>query len=308
MLRRVGTAAVSISLLFSISLPKVFAADPVPCINPISATVGNLCIVEVQTKGVNDEEDQDFVILANLTSLRFAPTNLRLQYVNSNGVYDSGISIGSFDPGQVKIYVNSTLANINPGADNLPMALASSGGSLRIARATSSTNPTPITIYDQLGWGITSLSETAPVAEQSLATTIARRMVGGVAQDTGNNGADFEMSGLACPGAAFNELQPFVTDDAGQSIDAWVELRGTSNSPGDCTLVTATGEIYEIPAVDLPLGGELSVINGALDSNNQPTLPRSWLPTPTVEFALKPVTIRVIFYILYVALKVIHII
>lgn len=268
-MKRAGILGLVLGLIFWV-LPTQIARAVLPCTSPTSATQGNVCITEVQTIGATGDETEDFVILSNLTGLSFAPSNLRLQYLNSAGVLDSSLSPGSFLAGETKVYVSSNLKPVNPSAGTLSLPLASSGGSLRVVRATSSSNPTPLTYYDQLSWGSGVVTEGSPVAVQSNAATISRKLVAGDVQDTDNNSADFETLGLDCQGALFNEVQPFVTNAVGESIDAWVELKGTSDTHGDCSLLTAAGDNYDIPASDIPANNELVAITGATDSLGQP--------------------------------------
>src|SRR3989344_1507124 len=263
-MKRAGILSLVLGLIFW-SLPTQIAHVILPCTSPTSATQGNICITEVQIIGATGNETEDFVILSNLTALPLTLSNLRLQYLNSAGVYDNSISPGSFLAGETKVYAGSSLKPVNPAAGTLSLPLASSGGSLRVVRATSSTNPAPIAYYDQLSWGMSVPTEGSPVLVQPNATTISRKEVAGVVQDTDNNLADFETLGLDCQGVLINEVQPYVTNDIGESIDAWVELRGTSDTHGDCSLLTATGDNYDVPASDMPANSELVAINGATD-------------------------------------------
>ena len=275
MKRRVGFFALVLSLLlFSLPLQALtaLAATPPPCTTPTSTTQGNICILEVQTQGVAANEDEDFVIIANLTAQNLTSTLIQLQYFNDVGVLDSSLSLGTFSAGQIKVYASTSVRTLNSTANKLetsaavPIALASKGGTLQLSRTSGSVT----TVYDKVGWGSAALSETAAAPLPGPITTLARKQVNNVVQDSDNNSNDFAAVPLVCQGAAFNEIQPFVTDEVGESIDAWVELLGTATISGDCALLTGTGDAYIIPGTNMPTLNELTTISGALDSQNKP--------------------------------------
>ena len=258
------------SLLYNV-VPVGAAA--LPCTTPTSTTAGNLCIVELQTKGADGNEDEDFVIIANTTSFSITLSSVQLQYVNSNGVLDASISAGSgsMAPGQLKMYVSDSLTALNGSAAKLAstsakISLASSGGTLQIAKVLSSGT----TIYDKVGWGSASSNEKQAAPIQNDKSTLIRRQVNNIFQDTDENSSDMINQSLSCRGPTINEIQPFVTDELGQSIEAWVELSGNGNLPGDCTLLTGSGDSYLIPSADQPTTvGSLATINKGLDASNR---------------------------------------
>lgn len=266
-------AAVLLSMTLLYGFAPVSAAA-LPCTTPTSVTAGNLCIVELQTRGADGNEDEDYVIIANPTSFAITLSSVQLQYINSNGVLDASISAGSGSilPGQLKMYVSDSLATLNGSAAKLTgstakISLASAGGTLQIAKVLTSGT----TIYDKVGWGSASADEKLPVPLQPDKTTLIRRQVAGVFQDTDDNSTDIISQPLSCRGPDINEIQPFVTDELGDSVDAWIELAGNGNAPGDCVLLTGAGDSYIIPAADQPLvAGSLAAINRGLDSTNQP--------------------------------------
>jgi hypothetical protein len=268
MKKRVGQLTL-VLLLLVFCLPAAAFAAPLPCTTPTSATQGNLCILEFQTRGATGSEAEDFVIIQNTTTTKFTTTNLQLQYLNDQGILGERISLGSFDPGEIKTYISDSLVATNPSVSKLtPIVLQNSGGSIRVARATSSTNPTPTVIYDQVSWGSGIAKEGLPLAILPAGSTFARHNINGIIQDVDDNDIDFDINPLDCTGADINEIQPFVTDEAGGSIDAWVEFNGTSTTNGDCLLLTANSDSYTIPAADLPVNGEAKVVNRVLDSQN----------------------------------------
>jgi hypothetical protein len=269
MLRRVGPLSLAFVLVFSLLtvLPRVSAAST--CTTPVSISIGNICVAESQTAGAAGEEDQDYVVITNPTALTFAPTNVRLQYVNSQGILDSSLGPGSFAPGETKTFVSSSLKSVNPDALNLTLPLASSGGSLRLVRLASSTSETILTTYDQVGWGSSMVGEGSPLAVQTSAARYVRQTINNQLQDTDNNTADFIITLYDCPGASIDEIQPFVTDSSGQAVDAWIELLGNVPPVGDCRLITGAGDVYKIPAADMPNQGELSLIDHANDGQGQ---------------------------------------
>lgn len=256
-------------LLPLVSILRPVQAAALPCTTPTTTTAGNLCIVEIQTKGADGSEDEDFVIIANPTSFSITLSSVQLQYVNSNGVFDTSISAGSgsMAPGQLKMYVSDSLTGMNASAAKLSgtsakISLASSGGTLQIAKVLTSGT----TIYDKVGWGTTVANEKSAAPFQSIAATLVRRQVGGIFQDIDDNSADIINQPLTCRGVGISEIQPFVSDSLGQSIDAWVELVSNGVLAGDCTLLTGSGDVYTIPAADQPLGaGAFATINRGID-------------------------------------------
>lgn len=252
---------------------KLHAASPLPCTTPNTASTGNLCIIELQTKGADGAEDEDFVIIANPTSFSITLSSVQLQYLNSNGVVDASISAGSgsMAPGQVKTYVSDSLTLLNPSASKLSsstakLSLASGGGTFQIAKVLSSGT----TIYDKVGWGSALANEKLPAPAQNIGATLVRRQIGGVFQDADDNSTDILNQAIGCRGALINEIQPFVTDEAGNSIDAWIELVGNTAVSGDCSLITGSGDMYALAAADLPLNnGDMTVINRGLDGLGQ---------------------------------------
>lgn len=246
-------------VLFILLSPKTILAAPV-C---------SLCILEIQTEGANGDEGEDFVIVQNITSSNLT-TNLQLQYLNSQGVLDKTLSLGTMNAGQIKIFVSDALKTVNSSASSLNMALASSGGTLRIVKVASSTTPNNIiTTYDKLGWGATSIQETSPASVPPSGATLSRRVDNNLVQDTDDNANDFETLGLNCQDVAFSELQPFVTNDIGQTINAWIELTGVVPDTTDCLLLTASGDSYNIPAASLPALDEIKIVDTGLDNQNQ---------------------------------------
>lgn len=222
-----------------------------------------VCIIELQTLGVNGNEDEDFVVITNRGTTNV--TSLQLRYFNADGVLSetSSVSIGTLNAGVSKAFVSSVLSGSNPGADSLKtMALASRGGALVIGKTNSSA------VFDTVGWGsIAKMYESSPVQAHVAGTTLARSFVGGTYVDSNDNAADFIASSSGCRGALFSEVQPNVTDIHGNTQAAWVELAGTRDDPGQCYLVNSSNEVYLVDEQALPKTNELSVLSAVSDAD-----------------------------------------
>lgn len=260
-MKRVLSGVLIIGLLIGM-VPLYAAHAASPC---------TLCILEISTQGLHGEEDQDFVVIGNVGTTKISTSGLQLRYFTDKGLQANSIGIGSsFEPGQLKMYASKPLADLNTGITNtFDFGLYSAGGGLQIVRAGSTT-----TIYDKVGWGSGLMAETTPIAAAPAGTTIARKRLQGVPQDSDNNASDFEFHEASCRGIEISEVQPFVADPDGQATEAWVELVGGSDMPGDCLLTTKQGDAYMIPAVDMPKTGEIKVINRGLDAQGQVVLLR----------------------------------
>lgn len=233
--------------------------------NALAASVPacSLCILEVGAQGLAGQEDQDYVIVANVTGSNITSTSIQLRYFNSAGIQDSVLGIGTFTAGQVKVYASDALRDINPAATKLTLPLYSQGGRLQIARSTTSTT----TIYDQVAWGNATGGEGSFAQPISAGAGLGRKSLDGIPQDTNSNESDWELTQSTCANVAISEIQPFVTDSVGRTTDAWVELRGLSDTVGECRLVTEAGDTYIIAEADMPPPGNLAVISSALDTH-----------------------------------------
>lgn len=244
-----------VSCLFSIVSLLVGCLPVLAVAAPVSAC--SLCILEVGTLGAAGQEDQDFVVVANVTTSNITSTSIQLRYYNSKGVLDSALGIGTFTPGQVKVYATDSLKELNPTATKLTLPLFSGGGRLQIARLTT-------TVYDQVAWGTAVGAEGSAAQAPSPGATLTRRQVAGIVIDTNQNSSDFAVTTLGCTGVEITEIQPFVTNKDGQVINAWVELKGTSGDVGNCRLQTAAGDIFIIPIEDMPGPGQTAVVTSGM--------------------------------------------
>jgi hypothetical protein len=236
-------------------LPRYAAHAVSPC---------TLCILEVSTQGLHGEEDQDFVIVANVGTTKISSSGIQLRYFTDKGLQANIMGIGTFEAGQVKVYASKPIADVNGSVTGVfDFGLYSGGGSVQIARTS--------TTYDKVGWGTSVTAETAPVAAAPAGATLARKRVGGVPQDTDNNALDLELTNATCQGVDITEIQPFVADLDGRPMDAWLEVTSNTSTPGDCLLTTKAGDTYTIPSADLPHTGETKVLNRGLDAQGQIT-------------------------------------
>jgi hypothetical protein len=255
-MKRLLFAVMTLGLLVGI-LPRYFVSAAGPC---------TLCIVEVGTIGLNGEEDQDFVIMANTSPSRISASGIQLRYFTDKGLQANSFGIGTFEAGQTKVYSSKSIADVNAGVTNtFNFGLFSGGGSLQIARTTG----TSTSVYDSVGWGSAVVGEGVPAPALFAGGTLARKQIAGMPQDTDNNNTDFESVEADCRGIGIVEVQPFVADADGQAIDAWLEVNGGSDKPGDCLLVTKSGDSYHVPAADLPLTGETKVLNRGINAQGE---------------------------------------
>lgn len=225
-------------------------------------------ILELQVRGVADlNGDQAFVNVANSNA---TSATVKIQYFRADGVQVDGYTSPSFTiPAMsTKVVVAAGLSGSNPGQSSLgPMIMNPDGGALRLVKTT-----TGEPVCDTVGWGDESLMfETSPTLKPLPGQTLSRiQLANGSFQDTNNNLVDFEVYQPDCVAADILEVQPFVVDSSGQDIDAWIELSGKSSKRGDCSLITSNGDSYIIPGADLPLIGEVTVINRGLNASNTP--------------------------------------
>lgn len=239
-----------------------------PLSRPVTAEGENcsLCILEFQTTSATDESE-DFVIIGNGTLTSQSLSSVQLQYVNSNGVLDSKINLtGTLLPGQFKVYVSESLKQFNPSASALPFALFSGGGTLQIYKQLTSSS----TLYDRVGWGDAVTYEGTPIVPSfSVRNHFLRQLAlaPSVTVDTGQNQTDFFLQSEQCVGLRLTEIQPFVTDAIGQSIDAWAEIQLTTEASDitDCVLATTLPTAYKLPSTLFDGSAELVVIAGAAD-------------------------------------------
>lgn len=123
-------------------------------------------------------------------------------------------------------------------------------------------------MYDTVGWGSAVNAEEAAALPPIAGMTLARRQANGVLQDTNSNYQDFYPHDPECAGQEIQEIQPFVTDEFGQTKDAWVEVASYAHGPEGCLLITKAGDVYEIPSVDYAPEG-LNVIASGIHASGQ---------------------------------------
>lgn len=256
-LRRLVIAVVSTSL--------VLGMVPVPV---SAASNCQLCIVEVHAASEIGElseqlPSEDYLIVYNrsLTSL----SSIKLLYRTAAGLLVDSVSmsVGTIPVGGTKVFAGAGILQLNGTATSLgEMNLHPAGGVLQLAKATA----TSTTTYDQVAWGTAPNAEGSPVSAPSLGQSFSRILVDGIVQDSGDNAADFQLTDVNCVGAQITEIQPMVADAAGAPLEAWIELVGIDKVVGNCQLVTLGGDLYDIPAADLPIPGQTVVINRGINS------------------------------------------
>lgn len=236
---------VVIVTVFGFSCQALFVSAATPC---------DVRILEIATVGMLgetflDREAQDMIIVQNLNLTTSA--TVKAVYMQSNGVPSELLtfSLGNVPAGGIKMFVSPALEALNPEATVVGnMSFASAGGTVRVERSSGGT------YCDMLGWGDAVMSEgdPAPVIPEG-ATLVRSQDEARSPVDSDNNLSDFSIMTSTCMPPEFREIQPFVTDESGASLAAWVEVFGTREPVGDCVLSTHQGERYTISALDLPL-------------------------------------------------------
>lgn len=232
---RVVNVLVIISLSALLIIPKSKATEAVP--------LCTLCILEFSTTSILGEE-YDFVTIGNSTISSISLSSVQLQYLNSDGVYDSKISLsGTLSPGQTKTFVSNALKTFNPSLSSLPMGIFSGGGSLRLIKVLTSST----TIYDTVGWGSANTYEGQPINVGDMSKQYIRLTTDdGVVIDTDDNQYNFYQSDVDCSGLRINEIQPFATDDEGRATESWVEISHSQKTTDECFIASSLGNYYQI--------------------------------------------------------------
>lgn len=236
----------------------------------MAATSCDVKILEIATSGVGgetelDRESQDILTVKNMNPTTSA--TVQLVYYQANGLKSeaNSVSLGTIAADTTRTYVSPALAPMNPSATVLTaLSLAQTGGTVLVQRTTGAV------FCDEVGWGTAVVSEALPAIAPRSGETIYRISSAGTPQDSNNNAADFRSAPATCSAPEFSEVQPFVTDQVGGAVEAWVELSGMEAVQGDCQLISSNGDSYTIPAVDLPGEGQKHVINRGLDANSLP--------------------------------------
>lgn len=221
----------------------------------------SLCILEIGTAAEYGEE-YDFVIIGNSTASSISLSSIQLQYFNNLGVYDSKINLsGTLLAGQTKIFVSEEIKKYNPSSSSLSFSLFSGGGSLKLIKVLTSST----TEYDTVGWGLTVLSESAPVSPNENYIFYRNLNINNEVIDTGNNANDFINSTDDCDGIKINEVQPFATDFKGEAIESWVELIVLDRTMNECSIVTNEGKFFTFDASSLGEAGDIFAINSVIN-------------------------------------------
>ena len=261
-MRRVGEVTAALGLLICM-LPfrSLLAVGPIDC---------TVCIIEVQTQGINSATE-DYVVLANNSNDVFqasAANPITLKYFTAGGANTKSRDIiitTSLAANSAMAFVSDSLHLANPAITVFPSGLAFSdtGGTVQLLQNAQ--------ILDQVGWGTASLRESVAASTHKAGASLTRHQSGAGWQDSGDNSADFAASPHACYGLALNEIQPFGVDTTGDDIDPFIEL--LSNSPDsanqDCPM-QINGDRWNIAAGDINIG--LFVVTQLLDgsANTQP--------------------------------------
>ncbi|HSX43845.1 MAG TPA: lamin tail domain-containing protein [Candidatus Saccharimonadales bacterium] len=255
-------------------LSAAFAIAAAVCIsvlphNSLAETAAcELCIIEVQSTGLNSATE-DYVVIANNTALPINLSGTIIKYITAGGTANSKtITLSGILPAHMlSAFVGSGLQAANPTLTAFPtgLAFADDGGTLQLVKSG--------TILDEVNWGtITKAGFTGTVAPRhSPGSSITRQQLSdGSFVDTGNNAADFVINNHACNGLALNEIQPFAIDESGKDLTPGLEiLKSTSASVDQDCPMQINGQLYRLAAGDLGVGSGLSVIQNVIDLQNQ---------------------------------------
>lgn len=257
-MRRVTEAILALGLLVSL-LPFV-------TISAITSTDCNVCIVEIQTSGVNSSAEE-YVVLANASSEIFQATSVNpitLKYFTAGGTNTKSRDIiitNTLAASSSLTFVSDSLYLANPNFVKFPSGLAFSdtGGTLQLTQNGQ--------ILDEIGWGTASLREGSTASTHKTGASLARLQSASGWQDTDNNAVDVVTTPHACTGLALNEIQPFAIDPNGDDIDRSIELLSSSpdSSNQNCP-IQINGTIWDISAGDINVG--LSIITEVLSSDS----------------------------------------
>jgi hypothetical protein len=230
--------------------------------------VCELCIVELQTTGLNSATE-DYVVIANNTSTSIDLSGVIIKYITAGGTANSKtINLsGSLPAHMASVFVGSGLQAANPSLASFPtgLALADGGGTLQILKSSS--------VIDEVSWGtITKAGFSGTVAAKHLpgASLIRQQLSDGSFMDSGNNATDFAINTHACAGLSLNEIQPFVIDELGNDLTPSVEILKTAGASidQDCPLFL-NGQKYGLAAGDLSQENGLTAIQNVIDAQNQ---------------------------------------
>src|SRR3989344_4448175 len=162
------------------------------------SNVCDLCIVEIQTQGVNSASE-DYIVVANNTVQPYDLSGVIIKYWTAGGTPNSKtISMaGSLQPQNSLSFVSDGLKTANLAAGSFPsgLSLADQGGTLRLMKSS--------TVIDEVSWGtITdpSFAGGAVPSHSKGASLVRKQIQGGAFQDTGDNADDFEVTPHACTG------------------------------------------------------------------------------------------------------------
>jgi len=245
-------------VLFLLPLHALVTAGPASC---------SLCIVEVQTQGVNSGTE-DYVVLANNSNTVYpisVANPVTLKYFTAGGTNTKSHDITittSLAANSVLAYVSDSLHAANPLAGSFPAGLAFSdtGGTLELIQNGL--------VLDEVGWGTASLHETTVAPTHKVGEALMRQQTTDGWQDNGDNSADFAATAHACIGLALNEIQPFAVDTNGDDIDPAIELLASNPAATDqdCP-IQINGVSYAINAADIGAAPGLSIITQVTDSS-----------------------------------------
>lgn len=235
---------------------------------PASASavaVCSLCIVEVQSQGINSAAE-DYIVVANNTSVPYDTTGVALKYYTAAGNNTTSRNIalsGSLPARSSMVFVSAGLATANPTARQFPsgLALYDAGGSLELV--------TGSTLIDRVSWGVVTdpLRSATPGPVHSKGASLTRKHSALGFLDTDNISADFEAVWHACSGLSINEIQPFAVGLEGEDILPGLELVKYSNAvlDIDCPILI-NGVKFFMAAGDLQATPSIIIINNVLDN------------------------------------------
>jgi Lamin Tail Domain len=162
---------------------------PLLSVSALAQSAAGVLINEIQTESSADS-NEEFVELVNVSSATIDIEGWKIQYRAATG---TSWTTKATLAGQIFVNGSVVVSTIGYLPDNSTFhwsgsggQLASAGGNIRLLRIDG------VTVEDALSWGNGIYGESPAVAMAPKGSTLSRKVVASVVQDTDNNQSDFE--------------------------------------------------------------------------------------------------------------------